>query len=279
MTEPNTMPTNRPTTCPGCGTPSGGGQFCRTCGLAQWAGADYLAGRPLPQLTRTQVAEPRPPRAGPNRVWLIAAAAVVLVVVIGGAVFLVQRSRTPSAAPPPPTPIPQTLQPTQPVTTTTEQFSSAPYGGSPFTDVSSPSEISVPSQPASPTDENTAQADLQNQATSDQPKVETLDGSWVAELSAKTPGMVVNGTTYDYEMIWQDYQQQVAAHPGALLLNSSDYSTFALGGYWVTVMSQQFASGADANAWCANQGIDANDCFAKLISHTAGPQGSTVPRQ
>jgi hypothetical protein len=278
MTEPNTMPTNRPTTCPGCGTSAGGGPFCGTCGLAQWAGADYLAGRPLPRLTRPRVAEPRPPRSGPNRVLLIAAAGVVGVVLIGGAVFLVQRSRIPTAAAPP-TPIsqipPTRIPPTQPQTPTTELFSSAPP-----TDASAPpSEISVPSAPPSPTDENTAQADLQNQATGDQSQVEALNGSWVAELSAKTPGLVANGTTYDYESIWQDYQQQVAAHPGALLLNSSAYSTFKLGGYWVTVMAQRFASPADANAWCANQNIDANDCFAKLLSHAAGPQGSTVPRQ
>jgi hypothetical protein len=100
----------------------------------------------------------------------------------------------------------------------------------------------------------------------------------VSQLSAKRPGKLPNGMTYDYESIWADYQQQVAAYPDALLLRSGDFSTYTYGDFWVIVVPTVYTSSTAANAWCDDQGIDPDDCFAKRLSHTTGPKGSSVQR-
>jgi hypothetical protein len=124
--------------------------------------------------------------------------------------------------------------------------------------------------------EASAEAALQQQLATDQPAVESLVGQWVPQLSSKTYGMVVAGVTYDYLQIWQDFETISQAHPGALLLWSSNYSTFQLANYYVTIVPTSYTSGSQAASWCTANGLGANDCYAKLISHTAGPKGATV---
>ena len=126
------------------------------------------------------------------------------------------------------------------------------------------------------TDEASAQAALQQQIAADQPTVDALAGQWVPQLSSKTYGMVTNGITYGYLQIWQDFESINQAHPGALLLWSGDYTSFQLTNYYVTILPDPYPSGSQAAGWCTSNGLGANDCYAKLISHTAGPKGSTV---
>jgi hypothetical protein len=126
------------------------------------------------------------------------------------------------------------------------------------------------------TDEASAEAALQQQLNADRPAAEALVGQWVPQLSSKTYGLVANGVTYDYQEIWQDFESISQAHPGALLLWSSDYSSFLLPNYYVTVLPDSYSAGSQAAGWCTSNGLGANDCYAKLISHTAGPKGSTV---
>lgn len=126
------------------------------------------------------------------------------------------------------------------------------------------------------TDEPSAQAALQAQLATDRPAVEALVGQWVPQLSSKTYGMVANGITYDYLEIWQDFESISQAHPGALLAWSSDYSSFQLANYYVTLLPISYSSGSQAAGWCTSNGLGPNDCYGKLISHTAGPRGSSV---
>jgi hypothetical protein len=126
------------------------------------------------------------------------------------------------------------------------------------------------------TDESSAQAALQAQLAADRPAVEALVGQWVPQLSSKTYGMVANGITYDYLEIWQDFESISQAHPGALLAWSSDYTSFQLAGYYVTLLPISYSSGREAAGWCTSNGLGPNDCYGKLISHTAGPKGSSV---
>ncbi|HEX4224793.1 MAG TPA: hypothetical protein VHZ97_20665, partial [Pseudonocardiaceae bacterium] len=125
-------------------------------------------------------------------------------------------------------------------------------------------------------DEAAARAALQEQLSTDQPAVESLIGQWVPQLSSKTYGMVANGVTYDYSQIWADFESISQQHPGALLLWSGNYSSFQLTDYYVTILPDSYSSGSQAASWCTSNGLDANDCYAKLISHTAGPKGSSV---
>lgn len=126
------------------------------------------------------------------------------------------------------------------------------------------------------TDESSAQAALQAQLAADRPAVEALVGQWVPQLSSKTYGLVANGITYDYQQIWQDFESISQAHPGALLAWSSDYTSFQLANYYVTLLPISYPSGRQAAGWCTSNGLGPNDCYGKLISHTAGPKGSSV---
>ena len=158
-----------------------------------------------------------------------------------------------------PTTQPGTAEPTTTEPTTTE-----------------PAPPTTTTQAGAPTDESSAQAELQQQIAADQPSVEALVGQWVPQLSSKTYGLVANGITYDYGQIWQDFESLSQQHPGALLLWSGDYSSFKLTDYYVTVLPTGYPSGSAAASWCTTNGLGANDCYAKLISHTAGPTGSSV---
>jgi hypothetical protein len=138
--------------------------------------------------------------------------------------------------------------------------------------------FSVTSSPV-PTDDNAARQTLQNEVTTDRPQVEALAGRWVPQLSSKRPGLVVNGTTYDYQAIWSDFASLRARYPDALLLWSGDYSGFRSPDFWVTIVPQSYGSGDSANSWCDSAGIDRDDCYAKLITHTVGYAASTVLRK
>jgi serine/threonine-protein kinase len=219
-----------------------------------------------PPVAQSPVADVQKP--APGRPLVPVLVSVVAIALIGAAaVFLAQRSSaTPGHGEAAVVALPQStieqLPTTAPPTTTTEPITTEP----------------ITTEPAAPTDEASAQAALQAQTTTDQPAVEQLNGSWVSELSAKKPGTLANGSTYDYQSIWADYQQQVAAHPGALLLRSDTFSTFTYGGFWVIVMPTTYTAAAPANAWCDSQNIDPDDCYAKRLSHTGSPRGSSVLR-
>ncbi|HEX5403640.1 MAG TPA: hypothetical protein VFX16_15220 [Pseudonocardiaceae bacterium] len=129
-----------------------------------------------------------------------------------------------------------------------------------------------------PTDEASALAALRQTSAQDQPAVDDLAGQWVPQLSSKTEGLVADGITYDDLAIWQQYQQLVTRYPQALLLWSGDYSTFARTDFWVVIMPDGEAGAAAANSWCDSQNEPVDQCYAKLISHTAGSKGSSVTR-
>lgn len=164
-----------------------------------------------------------------------------------------------SAEPQPGAPVASApAQPSPPPQTTTE---------APTTDPNAP-----------PTTETQAAADLNAEVMQDQPAAEQLIGSWVPQLSSKKLGLVANGITYDDVAIWQDFQTLKSQYSNVLLIWSGNYSTYTSNDFWVTIVDSPYPSGAAANGWCDSEGVDANDCYAKLLSHTAGPTGATVTR-
>ena len=66
--------------------------------------------------------------------------------------------------------------------------------------------------------------------------------------------------------------------PSAVMLFSGDWPVFNGSDFWVVVHPQGFATAAAANAWCDAQGYSADDCYAKKLSHSGGPSGTTVTR-
>lgn len=140
--------------------------------------------------------------------------------------------------------------------------------------------LSVPTTEDTPTVEpvDAALAELRLIRDADRPMVETLVGQWVPQLSAKRPGMVVQGITYDYVEILRDYRETQASYPDALLLYSGEFTSFKYDDFWITIEPLPHYDGPSANGWCDGQGIPVDDCYAKMISHTVGYEGATLLR-
>lgn len=143
-----------------------------------------------------------------------------------------------------------------------------------------PTNRPVPEDPPEPTPEadETALAGLRGILDADRSAVEALVGQWVPQLSAKRPGMLVQGVAYDYVEILRDFRATQARYPDALLLFSGEYSSFKYGDFWITIEPLPYYDGQSANAWCDGEGIPVDDCYAKMISHTVGYDGATMLR-
>ncbi|EGD54387.1 hypothetical protein [Gordonia neofelifaecis] len=103
-----------------------------------------------------------------------------------------------------------------------------------------------------------------------------LDGRWAAQISAKRPGLYAEGRTWDNQAILAEFQSSRSRYPQVRLIDSGQWPVFSESGWWVTVSAQNFADPAAALAWCSSNGLDRDHCFAKLISSSQGPEGSTL---
>ena len=124
-----------------------------------------------------------------------------------------------------------------------------------------------------------AQAELQQEVAGDRPRVETLIGSWVPQLSSKFVGLKADGITYGHRDILDHFNRTKIRYPDVLILYSGDYTSYTAKNYWVVVRPIPYNSGSAANAWGDNQRIDPDNCFAKLLLHTGGPDGTTLSRK
>lgn len=124
-----------------------------------------------------------------------------------------------------------------------------------------------PAQTASEAQEDPGEA-LRAQLTADRAAMAAVPaGDWVPQLSSKRVGLVADGVTYSDETIWADHRNLRGRFPGAALIWSGDYATFAGQDFWVTVMPPAASNSPDtANAWCDEQGFEPDDCYAKRIS-------------
>ncbi|MCT1828772.1 hypothetical protein [Brevibacterium luteolum] len=102
-----------------------------------------------------------------------------------------------------------------------------------------------------------------------------LDGHWVVQLSAKQVGLTTEQQTWTDEAILEEFEALRAQHPEAVLLNSSQWSSFRLEDYWITVLNEPYDDPEAALTKCQELGIDRDNCFAKKISSTEGPEGTT----
>jgi hypothetical protein len=179
---------------------------------------------------------------------LLTIIAVALVAGVGGGVVYLIRmsSNTRSAAP----------QSTAPATTTPV----APRTSIEPTEAATPAEL------------------LADEVDRDHSTVESVVGYWVPQISSKAVGTSDNGIVYDESAIWEEVESLKATYSDAVVLRSDSYSSFKSDGFWVIIVAEPFETADDAISWCSQAGRSADDCFAKRLSHTEGPQGNTVHR-
>ncbi|RLK61153.1 hypothetical protein [Actinokineospora cianjurensis] len=112
----------------------------------------------------------------------------------------------------------------------------------------------------------------------DRAKVESLVGRWVPQVFSMAPGTDFGPVTYDYPEILQRVRAIREVYPNTLLLNSSDYTSFQRGGFYVAVIDRPESDAGEVLDWCKSQRFQREDCLAKRLSHTEGPATATLLR-
>ncbi|MGA9373808.1 MAG: PQQ-binding-like beta-propeller repeat protein [Mycobacterium sp.] len=136
-----------------------------------------------------------------------------------------------------------------------------------------------------PCSDGEALAALRVQVDSDRPFVQAgLADRWVAQLSAKQPGLVaaeVDGrmVTWTPCEILRQHLRMRLQYPEVRLVWSDEWRTFDLRGWWVTIAGVTFPDPDAANGWCDQRSIAVTECFAKVVSNSRDSRGGTKYRR
>jgi eukaryotic-like serine/threonine-protein kinase len=178
---------------------------------------------------------------------IVAVGVTVVVAVIVLSIILVKNHNGASQASP---------------TATYPTYSSAPQAA--------PTQAAPAPVPAAPPVDSDAAAlaQLQQLAAGDREYVrDQLAERWVPQLSSKRPGVFDDGVVYNNALTLQEHLR-LRNQYNAKLLWSGDWTNFDASNYWVTIAPYTFNDSASALAWCRNQGLDADHCYAEVISTT-----------
>jgi serine/threonine-protein kinase len=127
----------------------------------------------------------------------------------------------------------------------------------------SPTFASAPADP-----DAAALAKLQQLAAGDREFVATnLAERWVPQLSSKRPGVFDDGITYNNASTLQEHMRLRNKYNGKLLW-SGDWANFDATNFWVTVAPYTFNDSDSALAWCRAENLDADHCYAGVVSAT-----------
>lgn len=107
----------------------------------------------------------------------------------------------------------------------------------------------------------------------------TILNVWQPQLSSKRVGLHADSIDWTESDIMREHTVLRQRFPRARLLWSGDWSTFGDPTWWVTVAGISFGSGEQPNAWCVSQEFDRDHCFAKIVSKSMGPSGTTLMQQ
>jgi hypothetical protein len=153
-------------------------------------------------------------------------------------------------------------------------------GGDQSGQAGSGSEASTATGPAPPQrgDDESASFDaLRAIANADRPFVtQQLADRWVPQLSSKRPGLVADGITWANASTLREHLDLRLKYPEVRLLWSGDWSVFSAPDFWVTIAGVTFPDAGGALAWCRNNGLDRDHCYAKLVSAHHPVEGSTA---
>ena len=109
------------------------------------------------------------------------------------------------------------------------------------------------------------------QVSSDYSTAESVVGWWIPQLSSNTDSASAMAK-------FRSLQGMSGGYTDVFMVSSNSYSSFRYSGYYVTLIPRTFSTAAGANAWCDSEGFATDNCLAKRLSHTDGPDGNTVER-
>ena len=127
--------------------------------------------------------------------------------------------------------------------------------------------------------EESALAALQRLAAQDDPYLATtFEGFWVPQLSSKVQGTQDDGIVYTYEDILAEHLRLRLRYPDVRLAQSSDWKSFLVPGYWVTLVGLTSTYPASALTFCEDSGFTVDHCYAKRLLRDGPAEGSTKHR-
>ncbi|WP_156798072.1 hypothetical protein [Brevibacterium mcbrellneri] len=196
----------------------------------------------------TQATPPPAPRKSKSSMWLsaMAAIAVVALLITVGVVLLGPNKG---------------VEPTPPQGKPATKSDDAP---------------SSPDEPESTNEQ--AKSELETIVSDSKSELSALEEKWVVQLSAKQPNDNAGDEEWDYSKILKEYQDNEKTYGTLAMLKSEDWSSFRVKDYWVTVIPTGYDSPEPALKKCEEFKLDRDNCFAKRLSHTKGPDGSTKLR-
>ena len=128
-------------------------------------------------------------------------------------------------------------------------------------------------------DEQAAGDAIQWQIKHDYPIVmNSMRGKWTPQLSSKQVGLVAEGQTWTNRSILAEFLKTRQANPKAVIIDTSQWPVYDVGGWWVTLSGELYDDADQANAWCDAQGYDSDHCLAKRIESNGTSQGTTKLR-
>ncbi len=94
---------------------------------------------------------------------------------------------------------------------------------------------------------------------------EQLVGWWVPQISAKWEGLSIGGIDYGPREILDDHVG-LRNRYGAVLTRSDGFQISTSRSMWVTLVPQTYSTPDGALGWCRVNGIDRDNCFARLLT-------------
>lgn len=128
--------------------------------------------------------------------------------------------------------------------------------------------------------EDSALAALERLAAQDDPYLaSTFEGLWVPQLSSKVSGTQDDGIIYTYEDILAEHLRLRLRYPDVRLAQSSDWKSFLVPGYWVTLVGLTSARPGPALDFCSESGFTPDHCYAKLLLRDGPSEGTVKSRR
>lgn len=103
-----------------------------------------------------------------------------------------------------------------------------------------------------------------------------LADRWIPQISSKRPGLVAEGITWAPADILGEHLALRQRYDNVRLVWSGDWQTFGGLDWWVTVVGSPSSGPESALSWCVSARLDADHCYAKIVSTSRGVDGTTV---
>ncbi|MDT5094600.1 MAG: hypothetical protein QOH60_3963 [Mycobacterium sp.] len=159
----------------------------------------------------------------------------------------------------------------------TESGTGSKRSGTASTGATSTYTASGPGTPLGGNSDRAAGNALRAIADADTPVIQRdLAGRWVPQLSSKKVGDYWEGLNWDNsQILHEQLDLRTRFNNKVRLAWSDEWSTYDIENMWVTSAAFPFDAADEALNWCRTNGRNHDNCYAKIISKTMGPSGTT----